>query len=365
MTAQQTQMLSNTLLRNQLVDDMRDYKEDIAAGQNTPYTLAIEYPDLEIGNPLRHMLEYEAFVVNELYGGSPKVAHVLSKFGSYNIGELIGGNAAAAEEMRLYFVDDFLIDDIIDTALGLPASVKKSGLLLRKDIEVTKHLTDEYRVRAPQIIDPRTYLSDAIGEINELLTGEFSEDEPVQEVIRYSLDAGGKRVRPGLTLMLAESLGVDREHIKPLLISIELAHTASLIFDDLPAQDNAKLRRGQPTAHIKFGEYDAQLAGISMISHGIGILGRLSEHFPPDRVAELVEYVGTVLGAGRLCLGQHMDLSLKEGATLEQGLEMYNLKTSVMIEGALMPLMILQGRPESERSFVQEYAYHACLLLSK
>lgn len=356
-----TEAFLRTLLRNQFVDDTRDFIEDIEAGRKTPHTLAISNPELDLGNPFFHMLAYEAYVVDKVYKGSPTAAHVLSKFGAFELARFINGNTQTASALQHHFGEDGITDDLISSALEVPLSARKRGKLLRKDKELEAKLGPKAVKRNPQLVDSRTYLSDSLSYINDLLFDEVSSEGPVNEVIRYSLEAGGKRIRPGLILMLAESLGIDRDSLAPLLISVELAHTASLIFDDLPAQDDAKLRRGQPATHIKFPEYDAQLAGISMIARSLGILEQLSKDFPAEQVNEVVGYLGKIIGSEKLCLGQHMDLASTTEITPEDILEMYHLKTSTLIEGALVSLMILANRPIHEHELMKAFSYHAGL----
>ncbi len=100
----------------------------------------------------------------------------------------------------------------------------------------------------------------------------FSE-EPLtaglEEAMRYSLLAGGKRIRPVLALATARALGLEQRDVLPLAGAIELIHTYSLIHDDLPAMDDDELRRGQPTCHVKFGEDVAILAGDGALRRGL------------------------------------------------------------------------------------------------
>ena len=83
----------------------------------------------------------------------------------------------------------------------------------------------------------------------------------LEAAMRYSLLAGGKRIRPVLALATAQAAGLENGHVLPLAAAIELIHTYSLIHDDLPAMDDDDLRRGRPTCHVKFGEDVAILAG--------------------------------------------------------------------------------------------------------
>jgi geranylgeranyl pyrophosphate synthase len=122
------------------------------------------------------------------------------------------------------------------------------------------------------------------------------------------------------------------------------------------------MRRGRPAAHVAFDEAGAQLAALSMISTGFGLLARLTEHFPADKVTEVLGYLGSVLGPERLCRGQHLDLRLGADGTPVTGeriLEMYRLKTSTSLEAALVPLAMLVERPEPDLAALRRYADHA------
>lgn len=351
-----------TLLRQQIADDQRDIVDDLHERRATPFTLRVTNPELEFTNPLFYRIAQEAYVWHEVYAqeDSERVREALSKFGAYDMAHTLSSDAAHAYYITEHFGDQGgPLDHLIRTASCLGKVVVSSVVLSTPDKHLAKTLNENIPDRDPQLMDPRTYISDALPYINEILLSELDENSELEEVMRYALESGGKRVRPAMTLMLAESLGVSRESLRPLLISTEFAHTASLIFDDLPAQDNATLRRGREAVHIKFSESDAQLAGISMIAHSIGVLGRLGEHFSADRVNEVVQYMGMMLGAQKLCLGQHMDLAGKKYGTTDEIIEMYSLKTSTMIEGALVPLMMLAGRPGEEVEAMRQYAYHA------
>src|ERR671910_646252 len=98
--------------------------------------------------------------------------------------------------------------------------------------------------------------------------------EVVADAMRYSVTAGGKRVRPVLCLASADAVGGDRELAMPAACAIELIHTYSLIHDDLPAMDNDTLRRGRPTLHVVAGEGLAILAGDGLLTEAFALLAR-------------------------------------------------------------------------------------------
>ncbi|MEA2225528.1 MAG: geranylgeranyl diphosphate synthase, type, partial [Solirubrobacteraceae bacterium] len=94
----------------------------------------------------------------------------------------------------------------------------------------------------------------------------------LEEAMRYSLLAGGKRIRPVLALATARAVGLEPGEVMPLAAALELIHTYSLIHDDLPAMDDDELRRGQPTCHVKFGEDVAILAGDGLFAEAIRLV---------------------------------------------------------------------------------------------
>ncbi|HLL91940.1 MAG TPA: polyprenyl synthetase family protein, partial [Solirubrobacteraceae bacterium] len=111
----------------------------------------------------------------------------------------------------------------------------------------------------------------------------------LEEAMRYSLLAGGKRIRPVLALATARTVGVGQREVLPLAGAIELIHTYSLIHDDLPAMDDDALRRGQPTCHVKFGEDVAILAGDALYAEAFGHLLARQRSTPEQVLAAAAE----------------------------------------------------------------------------
>src|SRR4051812_49929110 len=116
--------------------------------------------------------------------------------------------------------------------------------------------------------------------------------------MRYSLLAGGKRIRPVLALATAESVEADPESVLPLAAAIELIHTYSLIHDDLPAMDDDDLRRGQPTCHVRFGEPVAILAGDRLFAEAVRLVLDKQEGEPSQGLAGVRPLVGGGSGRG-------------------------------------------------------------------
>lgn len=152
--------------------------------------------------------------------------------------------------------------------------------------------------------------------------------------MRYSLEAGGKRLRPVLVLAAAELFGVKDDAALPAAVAVECVHTYSLMHDDLPCMDNDNLRRGRPTAHKAFDEATALLAGDALLTHAFALL---AASYPAEPGLALVHELAVAAGSRRLIGGQMEDLLAEKKADPTSGeLEFIHLnKTAAMIETAL------------------------------
>ena len=153
------------------------------------------------------------------------------------------------------------------------------------------------------------------------------------EAMRYSLLAGGKRIRPMLVLEFCRIAGGDIEAAMPVACAIEMLHTYSLIHDDLPCMDNDELRRGKPTNHVVFGECTATLAGDTLQAEAFGTILRCG--LPVERKAACAEILAGAVGLDGMCCGQYLDM-LWEGRSLtEQELtEINSRKTGALLAAA-------------------------------
>ena len=134
----------------------------------------------------------------------------------------------------------------------------------------------------------------------------------VADAMRYSVTAGGKRLRPILCLASAEAVGGDSRAAMPAACALEFIHTYSLIHDDLPAMDNDTLRRGQPTLHVVAGEGMAILAGDGLLTEAFALMAREPKSVDPDVLARKVRIIGIIAtgaGAAGMVGGQAIDLA--------------------------------------------------------
>jgi geranylgeranyl diphosphate synthase type II len=210
--------------------------------------------------------------------------------------------------------------------------------------------------------------------VENYLTGlRFSatpETEGLDEAMRYSLLAGGKRIRPVLALATARSLGVEPESMLPAAAAIELIHTYSLIHDDLPAMDDDELRRGRPTSHVVFGENVAILAGDGLFAEALRLITEHQGGEPASVLAALRELLGAI-GVDGMVGGQYVDVTTSaptapsssvpvaagsQAATELRGL--HALKTGRLIAASVGVVLVLAGPSEPEtipyRRFAEE-----------
>ncbi len=166
------------------------------------------------------------------------------------------------------------------------------------------------------------------------------------EAMRYSLLAGGKRIRPMLVLEFCRIAGGDAEAAMPVACAIEMLHTYSLIHDDLPCMDNDDLRRGKPTNHVVYGECTATLAGDTLQAEALGTI--LRSALPVERKAACAEILADAVGLDGMCCGQYLDM-LWEGRKLsEQELtEINSRKTGALLVAACQMGVAAAGGTEA------------------
>ena len=161
------------------------------------------------------------------------------------------------------------------------------------------------------------------------------------EAMRYSLLAGGKRIRPVLSLAVAERLGQPPQRVLPFAAALELIHTYSLIHDDLPAIDNDDLRRGKPTCHVVFGEDVAILAGDGLFAEAFSLILERQEGSAGLKVAILAE-IARATGVGGVVGGQYIDITSSDAGIVDLR-QMHALKTGRLIEAAVVCGGLLGG----------------------
>lgn len=199
--------------------------------------------------------------------------------------------------------------------------------------------------------------ADAVEHMMDLLLPEPDDAEArLFEAMRYSCTAGGKRLRPFLVLQSSTLFGVDRRCATRVAAAIEFMHTYSLIHDDLPAMDDAEIRRGQPSCHKRFDEATAILAGDALQALAFEVLSTPETHADPAVRVELVREMARAAGGHGMCGGQMIDL-LAENQEMDIGAitRLQRLKTGEMFAFAAVSGAVL-GKG-SYRSYMALHGY--------
>jgi geranylgeranyl diphosphate synthase type II len=194
--------------------------------------------------------------------------------------------------------------------------------------------------------------------LDRLAPPEHTGPEAIHKAMRYSLFAGGKRIRPILCIAAAEAVADIAPGVEAVACSLELIHTYSLIHDDLPALDNDDLRRGRPTCHKMFGDAMAILAGDALLTLAFQVLSQL--HVDPHRRVRLAEELSTAAGTvGGMIGGQVYDLE-GEGKRptailLEQ---IHRAKTGALLRASVRMGGIYAGADEEQLAALSKYGEH-------
>jgi geranylgeranyl diphosphate synthase, type II len=182
----------------------------------------------------------------------------------------------------------------------------------------------------------------------------------IHRAVRYSLFAGGKRVRPVLVLAAGEAVGGAREELMPLACAVEMVHTYSLVHDDLPAMDDDDLRRGKPTSHKVFGEAVAILAGDALLTRAFHLLAEVPEGWDDARVRRRLRAAATLgeaCGTTGLIGGQVMDLESEGRAIGADDLEcLHRAKTGALLSACVRGGAILGGAGAGDLVLLSRYA---------
>lgn len=181
----------------------------------------------------------------------------------------------------------------------------------------------------------------------------------LRAVVADSLAHPGSLARAHLSLGILDRLGVDAEEAMRLAMAVEYFHTASLLFDDLPAMDDASERRGRPCPHLAYGESATMLGGLAFISRGYELVWSVLHHLPPSRSAAAASLVGECLGLGGILDGQSRDLHFGEihpSPSAADALSVARGKTVMLIRLAVVLPGLVAGVGSDELAELEELA---------
>jgi len=194
--------------------------------------------------------------------------------------------------------------------------------------------------------------------IEKSIKSDTKETEKICESMKYSMEAGGKRIRPVLCIAACEMFGGNMETAMPCAVSLEMIHTMSLIHDDLPSMDNDDLRRGVPTNHVLYGEDVAILAGDALLSTAFEHVARETKNCPPEKVLDIVTRLGKSVGPVGLAGGQVMDLECegKADVSLDELSWIHTHKTAALLQVSVACGAILGGASSDDVERCEKFA---------
>jgi len=179
----------------------------------------------------------------------------------------------------------------------------------------------------------------------------------IYDAMNYSLMAGGKRIRPVLTLETCRMCGGDVDAALSFACAVEMVHTYSLIHDDLPCMDNDDLRRGKPTNHKVYGEANAVLAGDALLTAAFEMMAEHRGGLDAERVLVAMDCLSHAAGAAGMIGGQVLDMEGEERPmSLEELKLMQSLKTGALISAAAEMGCIIAGGSDEQRQAIRTYA---------
>lgn len=200
----------------------------------------------------------------------------------------------------------------------------------------------------------RDYKAQIEKRLAELLPERAVPHARLSEAMRYSLMAGGKRLRPILTMAFCAASGKNAAEGLDFGCAVEMLHTYSLIHDDLPCMDNDELRRGKPTNHVVYGEWLALLAGDALQAEAFSVIASAGKS--PEITANAVKVLSFAAGFGGICGGQYLDLAGEGVGQDENELKlMHEMKTAALIAASCELGCIAAGAGEAQRAAAREY----------
>ncbi len=213
------------------------------------------------------------------------------------------------------------------------------------------------------MMDFKTEMAERTAQIEQIIKKYLPKEEGYQktimEAMNYSVLAGGKRLRPMLMQETYRLFGGRSEVIEPFMAAIEMIHTYSLVHDDLPAMDNDEYRRGKKTTHAVYGEAMGILAGDALLNYAYETAARAFAMEPSNPgVCQAFQILTAKAGIYGMVGGQTVDVESegKPGMTKEKLDFIYRLKTSALIEGAMLTGAVLAGATQGEQKIIEQTA---------
>lgn len=342
-------------LFNQLHDDLKDVDLDYEEGNITPFVALIYQNRIYDGiHPYRLYWALLYHLIHHCYRNDPVIKKLLIKrcINSHKSLREALGEAGFTQRMQQLNRDCPELQPIqqaVQVTLEQPLEMgwldKFFSTQLQQQLEETcSEGTLKQRIKEIQ------------GQIRDQLP--LKPETPLEEAANYSLSAGGKYFRGVLCILYSQDcLGLSFDDVVPVVRFIEYMHTASLILDDKPSQDDSDLRRGKPTLHHYLqSEAKAEISAVNLILKAVEVHAGMSG-FKAENLLKSLEYASQL--SQKICHGQWLDLEAQGNTLTLESLEEISLKkTAYAIESALVLPALLSGQTEAHIACLQRFAYH-------
>ncbi|MEH7331887.1 polyprenyl synthetase family protein [Neobacillus drentensis] len=346
---------------NQLADDFADMVEDMEEGAVTPYTYFMKYHDKrpDLINPFELYWAVISHLIHNVYHSDSKTCEVILDRAINGLKRFKErkGSEEYKKVMELFASGFPNFNRVIQKMVRKADDVDFFDKLLRDHMMT---MLKNERKEQEDFLDTIETVRNQVNNILYIAKPEHDSlpKDPITDAANYSLEGDGKRLRPIMTwVMGVNEYGLYSSAIVPLLKSLEYMHTASLIFDDLPAQDNAAIRRGRQTLHMVYNNAIAELTGLFLTQKAIEEQASLNQ-FDSETVLNLIRYSAQM--TADMCKGQAMDLDSRgKPLTLEQLNLMSFYKTGIAFEASLIMPAILTKAKEHEMKALKKFARHA------
>ncbi|MCK1997534.1 polyprenyl synthetase family protein [Psychrobacillus psychrodurans] len=343
---------------NQLADDFADMFDDLKDGAVTPYTYYLKYHDTrpDLINPFEMYWTVISNLIHQVYHSDKMTREVILDRAINGLKRFKerAGTEKYKEVMDLFASGSPKFNKLIQEMVRKADDVDFFDKLLR-DHMITSLKSD--RQGQEDFIKTAKAIRSQLNSVLDIpKTNEMADS--IIDAANYSLQGEGKRLRPIVTwFMGVNAYGLNSSILEPLLKSLEYMHTASLIFDDLPSQDNAALRRGRPTLHEVYTISIAELTGLFLTQKAI-LEQTTLDQFDSKAVLRLIQYSAQV--TADMCRGQAMDLDSKgQQLSLEQLNRMCFYKTGLGFEASILMPAILANTSKLEIDALKKFARHA------
>lgn len=345
---------------NQFNDDIKDIFEDLEENNLTPYTYFLTRPTPQPNDvsPYQFYWAVVYYLITVVYQNEPvtKALFLERCINAHrSLKQKVGHRQYESLRKSLLYTNDPEFDATIDRLIVGPVETAWFDKLVSQELA---SVFDDKRQQQQQFKSTYQELTAKVEQHLNLTPLKRLPDGRICDSGNYALYSGGKRLRSVLAYFMGQSVyHFDEDQCKDMATMLEYMHTASLIFDDLPSQDNADVRRGKPTLHIKYqSPATAELSAVYLMMRAVEIQSDISNH-PPQAVLNSLKYAANTTQL--ICEGQLEDIKPEHNQTEIEDIEkVYWLKTGLAIEAALVIPALLAEQDDIHISYLKKLARH-------